>query len=144
MQPIPKTFYKDAVDFMANLKQTATSKQVTKESTSKILNELFEKRKQKILIYVAYKKQLPQPASMLENEFYSKVLEIANANRIETIELAAKTNIIELKSLRDIPEIVLPSGAKVGPLTKNQAIELKDPIEKDIEFLVSNTICERI
>lgn len=145
LQPISKTFYKDALLFLnpAN-ESTGQSDRNLKENGLKLLNDLFEKRKQKILIYIAYNKSLPQPTSNLEADFYNRVSEIAIANKIDSAEIANRLSKTSLRSLKDIPEIVLPSGAKIGPFIKNQTIELKDPNDLDVEFLVNNTICEKV
>ena len=49
---------------------------------NKTLNEFFEKRKQKIMIYVAYNKHLPQPVSNNENEFYNKILQTVKVREV--------------------------------------------------------------
>jgi len=134
---IPKTFYEDSVEFIE--KTTSTNKALA-ENYAKLLNDLFEKRKQKILLYVAYGKQLPQPISNSETEFYNKILQSVKE---EKLDLAAKKDNGKpaLKSLRDIPEIILPSGKKVGPLNKDKIVMIDE--EQDMNYLVENKICEK-
>lgn len=47
-----------------------------------------------------------------------------------------------LKSLHEMPQIMLPSGAKLGPINKEQIIKIEN--EEDAEFLIKNSICERL
>lgn len=139
---LPKTFYSDTVEFVKKYRGDKSLNITVMENTIKLLNEFFERRKQKILIYIAYDKQLPQPISNNEIEFYNKLLQIVKS---EKLNLDAKSSINTpntLKSAKDIPEIILPSGNKLGPLRKNQIIEMEN--EQDRTYLIENTICERI
>ncbi len=139
---LPKTFYSDTVEFVKKYREDKSLNITVMENTIKLLNEFFERRKQKILVYIAYDKQLPQPISNNEIEFYNKLLQIVKS---EKLNLDAKSSINTpntLKSAKDIPEIVLPSGNKLGPLRKNQIIEMEN--EQDRTYLIENTICERI
>jgi hypothetical protein len=43
----------------------------------------------------------------------------------------------------DIPEIMLPSGGKLGPLKKDQRLDMKFS-EADLDFLLSNAICANV
>ena len=140
---ISKSFYEDTLNFIKNIdKLEIKDSSSLKEDSIRLLNELFEKRKQKILIYAAYNKQLPQPISTSELEFYNKVLEMVMSNKIDNIEVPRSSKVI-LRSLKDIPEILLPSGDKIGPFKRDQTIEVKD-LDQDTNFLISNSICERI
>ena len=91
-------------------------------------------------MYIAYNKQLPQPISIIEVEFYNKVLKIV---KFESLELSPqiKSTTHILKSIKEIPEILLPSGNKVGPLGKDQIIEVEN--EQDMSYLIENTICKK-
>lgn len=136
---IPRTFYEDTILFIKNAQQNKGQDQITIENTTRLVNDFFEKRKQKILIYVAYNKQLPQPISNNETEFYNKVLQ---AVKLEKLDFASsKSTNYMLKSIKDLPEIILPSGNKIGPLQKDQMIEAKN--EQDRNYLIDNTICEQ-
>ena len=133
----PKTFYEDVIKF---LNETKTTDSVLKENTINLLTNFFEKRKQKIIIYVAYNKSLPQPISNNELEFYNKLLQLVKS---EKLELTAQTKNIKpntLKSMKDIPEIILPSGNRIGPLQKDQVIEMEN--SQDRTYLIENIICE--
>jgi hypothetical protein len=46
-----------------------------------------------------------------------------------------------LRSITDIPEIILPSGRKLGPLKKNEVLDIQDSAA-DTTYLISNAICE--
>lgn len=142
---VPKTFYDDIIEYINSLPQSTPGEVDSgmKANSIKLLNEIFERRKQKILLYVAYSKQLPQPISNLELEFYNRLTEVARATRLEhqSIKNGSGT---ALKSLKDIPEIILPSGNKIGPLKKDQVLEMKRGQDSDIEFLTKNMICEML
>lgn len=144
LQLLPKTFYKDINEFLSGFseKELTESEETTKKNTIRLLNDLYERRKQKILIYVAYKKQIPQPAIQTELDFYNRVLEFANGNSVEVLT-PQKPHAHILKSLQSIPEIILPSGKKIGPFEKGQVLEIAGD-EGDVEFLVNNTICQRV
>ncbi|MGD0728518.1 MAG: hypothetical protein ABR981_00370 [Candidatus Micrarchaeaceae archaeon] len=136
---IPKTFYEDIFKFVNNVQTNTNFNQTTKDNTIMLVNDFFEKRKQKILIYIAYNKQLPQPISNNELEFYNKLLQIVKEEKLD-FAVQTKTNTNSLKSTKDIPEIILPSGNKIGPLAKNQIIEIEN--QQDKSYLLENTICE--
>ena len=139
--PIPKTFYEDAEIFISNNTKT-TDEANTKTNAATILNNILDKRVQKILIYIAYNKTLPQPISNLEQEFCDKVLEVLKANKLKGINIKTQNKIL-LKSLNDMPEVILPSGNKAGPFKKGEVIEISNQ-DKDISFLLDNAICERL
>lgn len=142
---VPKTFYEDIIEYINSLPAPGPGEADSgmKANSIKLLNEIFERRKQKILLYVAYNKQLPQPISNLELEFYNRLTEVARATKLEHQSIR-KSNGTALRSLKDIPEIILPSGNKVGPLKKDQVLEMKKDTDSDIEFLTKNMICERL
>jgi len=136
---IPKTFYDDTIIFIKNTKEDKNKDQSTVDNTIRLINDFFEKRKQKILIYVAYGKQLPQPISNNETEFYNKVLQAVKSEKLDFV--STRPNNYTLKSVKDIPEIILPSGNKIGPLQKDQIVETKN--EQDRNYLLDSTICEQ-
>lgn len=138
---VPKTFYEDSFEFINNLKSTKDHDPAIVENAARLLNDFFDKRKQKILIYIAYNRQLPQPISNNELEFYNKTLQIVKSEKLDLI-VQQKNNIQTLKSIKDIPEIILPSGNKIGPLTKDQIVSTTN--EQDRKYLMENTICEQI
>lgn len=133
---ISRNFYPEIADYLANAKITEPQKL----NLEKLLVGLFEKRKQKLFLYVAYRKPLPQPISDLEQEFYNKIMEIAEKHRLNLSTAANKSNKL-LRSVTDIPEIILPSGRKFGPYRKDEIIEIPGS-EMDSEYLIKNAICE--
>ena len=144
LQPLPKNFYEEVTEFMKSLEgRELTDEEVSmKKNTLKLLDELYERRKQKILIYVAYKRQLPQPAIQKEVDFYNNLLEQVERNKVNTSPPAqGPSHKHMLKSTQSLPEITLPSGKKLGPLEKGQLIELQG--EEDIKFLITSTICQQ-
>jgi DNA replication initiation complex subunit (GINS family) len=141
LQQLPKTFYDDINIFIKSLEDGEEEQINVKKNTIKLINELFERRKQKILIYVAYKKQIPQPAIQKEQSLYTELHNVLDKTNFDFGE--AKPNKQEFRSLQTIPEIILPSGKKVGPFEKDQIVELNAD-EEDIKFLLTNTLCKRI
>lgn len=135
---IPKTFYEDISNFITSLDPNNEKSMQIKTNAIKMVNELFESRKQKILFYVAHSRSLPQPICTIESEFYDNILRIVKSSKI--VFEGAKDNHMALKSLVDIPEIMLPSGNKLGPLKKDQLLKDKFP-DADLNFLLANAIC---
>jgi DNA replication initiation complex subunit (GINS family) len=132
---LSKTFYEDVNEFIILGGKNKGSSLY--ENTQKLLDEFFEKRKQKILIYIAYNRPLPQPISNIELEFYNKILQTVKSERLTAQGKETRPTI--LKSAKDIPEIILPSGRKFGPLKKDQKIGSIE--EQDKVYLLENTIC---
>jgi hypothetical protein len=125
-------------DFITSLDPTNEKSSQIKANATKLLSEFFESRKQKILFYVAHGRAMPQPISTIEAEFYDSIVRVMKSSRIELG--SAKSNHTFLKSLVDIPEIMLPSGSKLGPLKKDQLLEGDIP-DADRNFLLANAIC---
>ncbi len=138
---IPKTFYDETFKFIKEKEGNTNTNQITPENTIRLVNDFFEKRKQKILIYIAYNKQLPQPISNSETEFYNRVLQIVKSEKLDFSGQASGSP-HTIKSIKDIPEITLPSGNKIGPLRKDQILEAEN--EQDRKYLIENSICEKI
>ncbi|MGC8478405.1 MAG: hypothetical protein ACP5NE_00545 [Candidatus Micrarchaeia archaeon] len=136
LQTLPKTFYEDINAYLISLK--GDEELETKRNAQKLLSELIEKRKQKILIYIAYNKPLPQPSIEIEQEFYEKVSTIFKAEVFD--KTAAKHAKEEtLNVVKDIPELLLPSGKRIGPLKKGDLLPVVD--KEDAEFLKAAAIC---
>jgi DNA replication initiation complex subunit (GINS family) len=135
---LPRTFYEDVMGFINN--KAKGSDLAARENAPKLIAEFFERRKQKILIYIAYNKPLPQPINSNELEFYNRVLQVVKSEKLEnTVQIAATPS---LRSLKDIPEIMLPSGNRIGPVKKDQVISLEN--EQDKVYLLENAICEQV
>ena len=140
--PISRTFYADALFYINNLNGKSEADSATKANSVNILNSIFDKRRQKILIYIAYGKQLPQPISNMEQELCNKVQDILKVNKLDGTNIKL-TDKVSLRSLKDMQEVILPSGNKAGPFKKDQVMELGNQ-ESDIAFLLGNGICERL
>jgi len=140
--PISRTFYTDAFFYINSLTAKGDAESATKTNSINILNNIFEKRRQKILIYIAYGKPLPQPISNMEQELCNKVQDVLKVNKLDGTNIKL-TDKVSLRSLKDMQEVILPSGNKAGPFKKDQVMELSNQ-ESDIAFLLSNDICERL
>ncbi len=139
LQLVNKTFYEDVEEYIAKLKKTNNQKLY--ENTISLLASFYEKRRQKILMHVAYGKQLPQPISTRETELYNRIMQAVNSETNE--EKKAKQNKQNtLKSKRSIPEILLPSGNKIGPLSEGEKLDIENG--QDMAYLIENSICEKI
>jgi len=136
LQPLAKDFYSSAIKYLSS----SLASETEKSNMAKILIDLFEKRKQKILAYIAYGKQLPSDVPSEELDFYERITKIA---KNEKLNITNDENKILLRVLKDIPEIVLPSGSKIGPLSKDEIIRV-DSINEDVKFLLDHTICEKV
>jgi len=134
--PLPADFYEQIDKEIENLKKNPSmeSKQYL-ENFMKLVNQLKEKRMQKVLIYLAYNKQLPQPIPRFEENLFKKIKAIIN-------EESKPPQVKRIKINLDIPEIVTPEGNKIGPFSKDQIIEIDD--SKEIEYILQNKIGELI
>ena len=140
IQTIPKTFYDDIEKYIEKLgKGENEETSETKQNAIKLLEGLFEKRKQKILIYIAHNKSLPQPMPPAEQKFYELVSEDCNKTTLDGYKSSTEQKITSLRVNKDIPEIILPSGKKIGPYKAGDKVNT-DNME-DISFLKSTEIC---
>jgi DNA replication initiation complex subunit (GINS family) len=137
LQPLPKDFYKVSTEYFNKMKVDSDSESATKQRMNFeiLLTKLKERRKQKLLIYLAYQKKLPSKTPLEEEEIFFKIKNIID-NEPERIKIS------RIKINEDIPEIISPKGEKIGPLNKNQIIELTD--KNEVEFLIKNKIGEII
>ena len=101
----------------------------------KITNALKERRTQKILVYLAYNKELPRPLPSEEEDLYIQIKNILNRNNGE-----AKPT--KIKVTRTVPQIVAPSGSKLGPYEQNEIVYIYD--RSDAKFMVENKLGEII
>ena len=142
IQVVGKTFYNDISEFIKTLEKDKTEEnEQIKNNTIRLSNDLYERRKQKILVYVAYNRQLPQPLPLEETNFYNKTMESFKSNQF-TYYLSKESKKAMFESLYDIPEMLLPSGNKIGPLTKNQTVAIENT--DDAIFLINNALCKKI
>ncbi len=137
LQEVPKEFYEDSMSFITKIKADDEQSKTTKENTIKILYNIYELRKKKVLLYIAYKKQLPQSVTKLDMSLYNQISDIYNKAKLEFD--SERNNFIVLQR---IPKIILPSGAQIGPLEKDDTVSIND--EEDKKFLLNNNICKNI
>lgn len=139
LQQLPQNFYSEMNKIIRGIESEGLGNNPkTRENALKLLNEIIERRKQKILIYVAYKKQPPQSNIVEELDFYNSVINVTKVHAFLSNSSASK----KFKAVGELPEIVLPSGSKVGPLSKDQIIELNN--REDIDYVTSNGVCEAV
>ncbi len=140
LQLLSDSFYTEAQSSLkTELKNLENKEEINiKENIQSLIAKIFEKRKQKLLIYSAYNKLPPNPIPDIELIFYNKIQEIKSTYKLNINNLQSN---IQLKILEDLPEIILPSGEKIGPLKKDQIIEIKSKESEDINFLINNSIC---
>ncbi len=139
LQLVPKSFYEDSTELIKELKESSQTEDGVpqKENAAKLLNGTFERRKQKIMIYAAYGRQPPGPLPQHEAELYDAAVRLMQESTLDKRADGAKAT--TLKALQPIPEILLPSGRKLGPLEKDQAFEISN--KDDRAFLLNSNIC---
>ncbi len=125
---LPGDFYKKA-----EIIATKENEQ-TKSNNDKLLNTLKAKRIQKLLIYIAYDRQLPQNIPEEEKTLYKRIKGVLEDS--EGHEVSARIRI-----LADIPEIATSYGGKIGPYKANEEVEVDD---EEAEFILKNNIGKRI
>ena len=143
LQQVDRNFYHDAMEFYDNVKKSED--QDLKTNLIKILTNIIELRKQKLLAYVAYNKPIQQTLPKEELDFYKAVATYSKTFQESLfsghgLETQQKQN-AGLKVKQEVPEIILPSGNKIGPLMKNNTIYVDN--ESDAEFLLNNGICTK-
>jgi DNA replication initiation complex subunit (GINS family) len=142
LQLIPKTLYEDVVILINELKKQKTEDTDLQVSNAqRLINSIFEKRKQKILLYVAYGKQMPGQSPRQDEELYNEVLAVLKSKQLSTAQVEEQKTLI---AIQKIPEIMLPSGNKEGPFEKDQLVNVKSRSKEDINFLINNNICKEI
>jgi DNA replication initiation complex subunit (GINS family) len=134
---LPKEFYAEVSAFIESMNADASgTKQKQTANARRMLHELKEKRKQKLLIYLAYDKPLPQPMPDEEEALYNEIRRILN----RTGESGEKT--ARIKILADVPEILTAEGRKIGPYQQGAVVEMARGA--DAEFMLKNKIGELI
>jgi hypothetical protein len=137
LQQIPKTFYTDCQKFTENAGQPTTTEPDKRQNAEKLVKEIITKRKQKILIALAYNKQTIPTEIPQEISFYNSIKEILGNHEFKPGNPEQRKVLV---ALSDLPQIILPSGAKLGPFKKGQPVNTES--QKDTEYLIGNSICE--
>ncbi|MDE1825215.1 MAG: hypothetical protein KGH61_00840 [Candidatus Micrarchaeota archaeon] len=133
--PLPSNFYKEAQQQSAHIEVHEAGAQ-HKANFKKLLETLKERRLQKLLIYLAYNKQLPTLMPEEEWQIYNKIKNIINSNE------DASQKLKKLRIAADLPELMMPNGSKTGPYKQNQTIETGNDYET--QFLINNKLAEPI
>lgn len=136
LQQIPKNFYSEVLKYIFSVKGDSDTASSTRENTKRLLNNIYERRKQKLVLYSAYGQPLPQSIPKQEELFYGRLITVI---REEKLQHDREEN--RLVVIQDIPRIVLPSGNEIGPLERDKQVEVND--ETDRNFLVNNEICRQ-
>ena len=141
LQLIPKSFYEEALALIEEMPASAVEEGATqKENAARLLSGMFERRKQKIMVYAAYGRQMPGPMPPREAALYDDAVKLLQGSTLNGVVKEAKE--ASLRVAQTIPEILLPSGRKIGPLERDQTLEVRD--KEDRAFLVNNNICREM
>ena len=128
---LPRNFYKN----IEEKEKTFPKDSDELKSMSKIFNLLKEKRRQKILVYLAYNKEIPRPLPSEEEDLYTQIRIILNKSQGETKPQ-------KIKFWKSIPEIITSTGNKMGPYEQDEIVLLYDL--SDIKFIIDNKLGEII
>jgi len=128
--PMPADFYAIAEKYINDLASAGNATEA--ENARKLLGMIKEKRKQKLLIYLAYGRPLPKPIPEEEESLYNEVAKLISNNSSHTVKIKIKT---------DLPKIVTPSGKELGPFKTGEVVEIS---EEDAEFVLMNSIGEKV
>ena len=133
LTPLPENFYLQAKEELDKMKSQGKNESDLKqaENAASMFASLKERRKQKLLIYLAYGKQLPQPAPREEALLYAQLSEVLKGER-------NSTKVARLKILADVPEVITTEGKKIGPFKKGEVVEATH--NGDVEFMLKNSI----
>lgn len=139
---VQKQFYSDIEEFVKNADKSTLEGQAAISNAIQTVNLIVAARKKKIIIYAAYSKPLPQPIPEEERNFYNDLLNVIKNYGIKNSDDKLEDGTRKmLKVLISVPEITLPSGNRIGPLEKDQLVEIED--EDDRKYLENNKVCAR-
>ncbi len=139
LKQLPREFYKSTQEYINKLEKTTENRDEEDKKISnfkKIISGLKERRRQKILIYLAYNRSLPEKIPFEEEQLYIKLKNTLNENG------ANEPKFLKLKINSNMPEIITPKGNKMGPFNQNQIVEVSN--DTDLEFLIKNKVGELI
>ncbi|MDE1850113.1 MAG: hypothetical protein KGI00_05300 [Candidatus Micrarchaeota archaeon] len=106
-----------------------------RNNLNKTIEAIKERRVQKILVYIAYGKQVPAPLPTEEEDLYNQIKRILKKD-------SAPTNQTTVRISADIPEIITTKGSKIGPFKQNEIVKMGDT--EDVKFIIDNKIGEII
>ena len=130
--PLPKEFY---LKINEKLKTYSTTESDEYKNLFKLYNTIKDRRTQKILVYLAYNKELPRPLPAEDEDLYIQIKNIINKS-------GGESKPSKLKAAKTIPQIIAPSGNKLGPYEQNEIIYMYD--RADAKFMVENKLGETI
>jgi DNA replication initiation complex subunit (GINS family) len=135
LQQLQHDFYSQANSHLFALSKQPASEDAAKqlENSKKLLSSLKDKRRQKILLYIAYNKPLPPSVPEEEESLYNEIFLILNKNNTQA-------KVSKLKITSDIPEVLTSKGNKIGPFKQGEVVEISS--SNDVEFIIKNKIGE--
>ncbi len=135
--PLQHDFYSEARKFLAVLEMNVRDDESknTAENARNVFAMLCERRRQKLLLYIAYGKQLPASLPVVEEGLYNEIINVLN-------QTAQRPKPAKLRILADVPEVLTKTGKKIGPYKKGEVVELFD--SSDAEFVAENKIGEAV
>jgi len=135
LMSLQRDFYSQVELFIGALEKTSHVDENRRqlENATKMFASLKEKRKQKLLLYVAYNKPLPPIIPEEEENLYNEIRQILNKNDNQV-------KISRVKITSDIPEVLTSKGRRIGPYKQGEIIEISD--SNDADFIVKNKIGE--
>lgn len=132
ISPLPKEFY---LRINEKLKTFNNTDNAEYKNLFKLYNAIKDRRTQKLLVYLAYNKELPRPLPAEDEDLYIQIKNIINKS-------SGETKPSKLKATKTIPQIVAPSGNKLGPYEQNEILYIYDLA--DAKFMVENKLGEII
>jgi hypothetical protein len=130
---LPSDFYKTAESELSG--ETGTSSAAEAQNHKSTLSALKQKRRQKILIYLAYGKPLPDPIPEEERRTYERILSFLNGGE-------KQQKPVHIRIVIKIPEVITTTGSTIGPYQEGETVAITNP--SDAEFIINNKIGERI
>ncbi len=139
LQLLPNDFYDKILKQFNMINTDDIIHKTTKENILKLLYNIYERRKQKLIVYVAYNRQISQNMPKIEIDFHKKLL---NFTLSEKLDIDKNIKDKKLLVIQEIPKIILPSGNEIGPVKKDEYIDINN--DNDKVFLITNNICKDI
>lgn len=135
LQQLQHDFYSMVNTFVTTLAAQTETEETSKrlENTKKMLTLLKERRKQKLLLYMAYNKPLPASVPEEEEDLYNEIYQVLHKSN-------SNGRISRLKITSDVPEVLTTQGRRIGPFKQGEVVEVAD--SSDVEFIVKNKIGE--
>ena len=125
---LSKDFYEETAKLLAQTKDPTE-----KQNIGRTIDSIKEKRTQKILVYVAYNKELPNQPPHEEEDLYNQITKIVKRE-------ARTTNQTKVRITADVPELITTKGNRIGPFKQNEIVSVGDG--DDTKFIIENRIGE--